>query len=41
MDDKSIAKYISYLASNDSSGHDGISLKLLMIYHQFKQSPSV
>ena len=29
MDDKSIAKYISSLASKESAGHDGISLKLL------------
>ena len=29
MDDKSIAKYISSLATKESAGHDGISLKLL------------
>ena len=29
VDDNSITKYISYLASKDSAGHDGISLKLL------------
>ena len=34
MDDKSIAKYISSLATKESAGHDGISLKLLKYLSQ-------